>query len=214
MVHQLKNVLRVRKGDNIAFFNDREEDRGFDMVAEIKTIDVSSIACLMRERVENTKEPTKKLTLYMALVKKDKFEWIVQKGTEVGVSEFVPVLAAHSEKKSFKQDRVAGIIREAAEQSGRAILPTIHVALSFDEALRDAVTSGYKTFFAHTKDHATMIRGAGDRAVNLFVGPEGGWDEKEVRAADHANCESVSLGRLTLRAETAAIAGSYILLWM
>ena len=213
LVHQLKRVLRVRRGDRVIFFNDREEDRGFEFIVEIKTVDSASIACLVRERVENRREPTKKLTLYAALIKKDKFEWILQKGTEIGIHEFVPVVAAHSEKKNIKIDRALEVIREAAEQSGRATIPALQPVMTFEKALEHAQTSGAKNYFAHTAESENRIRGAGDRTINLFVGPEGGWDDKEIFAAARANFETISLGRLTLRSETAAIVGSYTLLW-
>ncbi len=213
LVHQMKSVLRLKKGEQIVFFNDHPEEKGIDAMAEVKNIDGSAMAFLVRERMENRRESSKKLTLYCALIKKDKFEWVLQKGTEVGVSEFVPVLAAHSEKKNINIPRSQEILKEAAEQSGRAVIPVLHPVVSFAEAIATAVSSGAKTYFADTTEHEVMMRGAGERAMNLFVGPEGGWDEKEVFAAQKVGLDRVSMGRLILRAETAAIAGSYLLLW-
>ena len=76
-----------------------------------------------------------------------------------------------------------------------------------------AVSSGAKTYFASESEKENMIHGAGDRQINLFIGPEGGWEEREIFAAGRANFEVVSLGRLTLRSETAAVVASYVLLW-
>ena len=213
LVHQMKSVLRLKKGERVIFFNDLPEEKGIDTVLEVKNIDGSTIAFLVRERIENRREPTKKLTLYCALIKKDKFEWVLQKGTEVGVSEFVPVLATHSEKKNINMERSLDILKEAAEQSGRAVIPTLHSVMSFENAMSTAVASGAKTYFADTTEHEIMLRGAGERAMNLFIGPEGGWDEKEVFAAQKVGLDRVSMGRLILRAETAAVVGSYLLLW-
>lgn len=213
LVHQIKHVLKLRKGEKIAFFSDNSDERGYDIVAELKNIEGTAAACIIRERAENRREPTKKLALYAALIKKDNFEFVLQKGTEIGVCEFIPILAMRSEKKSIKVERAREIIKEAAEQSGRAIIPALQQILSFEKALECARLSGAKTYFAHTSESENMVRGAGDRSINLFVGPEGGWDDNEVFAVARTNFESISLGRLTLRAETAAIVGSYTLLW-
>lgn len=213
LLHQITRVLKFRKGEIIVFFNTSTEEGGIDVVCELKNVQSGSAMFLVRERVENIRESKKKLTLYSALIKKEKFEWVLQKGTEVGVTEFVPVLAARSEKKNINIDRCEDILKEAAEQSGRAIIPKLHAVTSLEKALEKARAAGTKNYFADTKELDNTIRGAGDRSIGLFIGPEGGWDEKEIFAATRTNCEMVSLGRLILRAETAAIAGSYMLLW-
>jgi len=214
MVHQMRDVLRLKKLDKIAFFSDKPEYGGFDYVAEVKGIEAGSITLMFRERVENTREPSRKLVLYQSLIKKDNFEWVLAKATEVGVSEIIPVLSARSEKKSLNQERCGTILKEAAEQSGRAIIPKLHNVLFFEKAVEHARISGIKTYFASTAEKENMIRGVGERVVNLFIGPEGGWEEREEFAAHrNQNFEIVSLGRLTFRAETAAITASYMLLW-
>lgn len=213
MIHQMRDVLRLRRGDRIALFNDKPEYIGYDFIAEAKNIEFGLVNFMLREKVENKREPSKKLVLFQSFVKKDKFEWVLEKATEVGVSEIVPVISARSEKKSLNTERCAAILKEAAEQSGRAAIPMLHPVLSFDRAVSQAQASGAKTYFASVSEKENMIRGAGDRQINLFIGPEGGWEEREVFAAGRANFEFISLGRLTLRSETAAIAASYTLLW-
>ena len=131
MVHQMRDVLRLKKLDKIAFFSDKPEYGGFDYVAEVKGIEAGSITLMFRERVENTREPSRKLVLYQSLIKKDNFEWVLAKANEVGVSEIIPVLSARSEKKSLNQERCGTILKEAAEQSGRAIIPKLHNVLFF-----------------------------------------------------------------------------------
>ena len=214
IVHQMKNVLRLHKGDFVSFFNAYLEGRGFDFLAELKNIEGASAVFMLREKKENTREPNKKLILFQSLIKKEKFELVLQHGTEVGISEFIPVISARSEKKSIQQSRCDKILREAAEQSGRAIIPKLHPVITFEKALSLAKSFSPRTYFAYESEKDNMIRGGGDRAFNLFIGPEGGWDEREVMAAGRAGFENISLGRLTLRAETAAIAGSYALLWV
>lgn len=213
LIHQIQRVLRLRKGDTIVLFNNIEGEEGTDVVAEIKNTAGSSISLLVRERLENLRESTKYLTLYCALIRKERFEWILEKATEVGVREFVPFVATRSMRKNIQRARCETILKEAAEQSGRAIIPQIQNVISFEQALKQSLASQRKTFFAASVERDNMIRGAGDRHVSLFVGPEGGWDPKEIFLAREAHCEMVSLGRLTLRAETAAVVGSYTLLW-
>lgn len=215
LVHQIKNVLKIRKGEKVAFFNDKPEYVGHDFICELKNTEGSNAAVFMfREKAENHKEPSKKLTLYQSLVKKDKFEWVLAKATEVGVVEITPVISARSEKKSLNKERCLSILKEAAEQSGRATVPKIHDVLNFDKALIFAENSGSKNYFAYEAEKENTIHGVGDRAMNLFIGPEGGWSDSEILTVGRKpNFEIVSLGRLTLRSETAAVVASYTLLW-
>ncbi len=213
MVHRMKSVLRLRKGDFVSFFNAYPEGLGFDFLAELKNIEGASAVFMVREKKENIREPNKKLILFQSLIKKEKFELVLQQGTEVGISEFVPVISARSEKKSLQTIRCEKILREAAEQSGRAAIPRLHKVVFFEEAIKLAKSFSPRTYFAYENEKDNMIRGAGDRSFNFFIGPEGGWEAKELMAAGHANFEIISLGKLILRAETAAIAGSFTLLW-
>jgi len=139
MVHQIRNVLKIHKGERVSFFNDKPEYVGHDFICELKNIDAGAAVFMLREKMENNKEPSKKLTLYQSLVKKDKFEWVLEKATEIGVSEIVPVISSRSEKKSLNKERCEAILKEAAEQSGRAILPKINGVISFDKALLEAL---------------------------------------------------------------------------
>ena len=213
MAHQMRDVLKLRRGDKVSFFNDKPEYAGHDFIGEVKNIESGLINFMFREKIENRNESSKKLILYQSLIKKDKFEWVLGKATEVGVSEIIPVMSARSEKKSVNMERCGVILKEAAEQSGRAIIPKLHAVFSFDRAVSHAGSSGAKTYFASFAEKENMARGAGDRQINLFIGPEGGWEERELFAAGRANFETISLGRLTLRSETAAVTASYILLW-
>lgn len=213
LVHQMRDVLKLRKGEKIAFFNANSECLGFDFVAELKNIEGSAAVFMFREKLENIREPSKKLILYQSLIKKDKFEWVLAKAVEIGVSEIVPIISARSEKKSLNFLRCQIILKESAEQSGRAIIPKLHNEIFFEKAVLMAQSSGHKTYFADLSEKENKIHGAGDRTVNLFIGPEGGWEERELYAAGHAGFAMVSLGRLTLRSETAAVVASYTLLW-
>ena len=215
LVHQIRNVLKIHKGERVAFFSDKPEYVGHDFICELKNIESSNAAAFMfREKIDNQREPSKKLVLYQSLIKKDKFEWVLEKATEIGVLEIVPVISLRAEKKSLNKERCFSILKEAAEQSGRAIIPTLHDVINFDRAIAMAETSGAKNYFAFEGEKENMIRGVGDRAMNLFIGPEGGWSDQEVFAVQRRpNFEIISLGRLTLRSETAAVVAFHTLLW-
>ena len=213
ILHQLRSVLRLRKGDLVGFFNNLNDQQGFDFVAELKNIERTSANFLIKEKKENIREPNKKLVLYQSLVRKERFEQVLQHGTEVGISEFIPIISKRAGKKSLQNERCQKILREASEQSGRAIVPKLLLVTDFKKAIEQAKDSGFKTYFAHTEEKDHRIYGAGDRNVNLFIGPEGGWDDSEVYAMQRAGFIPISLGRLTFRAETAAIVASYTLLW-
>lgn len=213
LLHQLRNVLRIQKNGAVVFFNDKNEFKGLDFVYELKNMERTSANFLFKEKTENMREPNRKLILFQSLIKKEKFEQILQHATEVGVFEIVPMVSARSEKKSLNIERCEKILREASEQSGRAVIPKFHKVLDLEKAVNFSKDSGFKTYFTHTKEKENMIYGAGDRQVNLFIGPEGGWEEKEIFAFNRAGFRSVSLGRLTLRAETAALVSTFTLLW-
>src|SRR3989344_2851361 len=175
-VHQMRNVLKLRKGEKVAFFSDKPEYAGFDFVAELKNIEgigaSGQAVFMLREKTENARELSKKMILYQSLIKKDKFEWVLEKATEVGVSEIVPVISARSEKKSLNQERCEKILKEAAEQSGRAFIPRLHPVTSFDRAVSKVRELGTKTYFTSLSEKENMIRGVGDRAINLFKPPD------------------------------------------
>ncbi|KKT21432.1 MAG: Ribosomal RNA small subunit methyltransferase E [Candidatus Giovannonibacteria bacterium GW2011_GWC2_43_8] len=217
MVHQMRDVLKLRKGEKAVFFNANPECLGFDFIAELKNIEGvghgGQAVFMFREKLENIREPSKKLILYQSLIKKDKFEWVLGKATEAGVSEIVPVISARSEKKSLNIRRCQMILKDSAEQSVRAIIPKLHSEINFEKAALMAQNSGHKTYFADLSEKDNKIHGAGDRTINLFIGPEGGWEERELYAANRAGFVIVSLGRLVLRSETAAVVASYTLLW-
>ncbi|MBI2021142.1 16S rRNA (uracil(1498)-N(3))-methyltransferase [Candidatus Giovannonibacteria bacterium] len=214
LIHQMKNVLKLHKGERVGFFNEEPQFVGFDFVSELKNLDPGMAIFMVREKIENTRESSRKLVLYQSLIKKDNFEWVLEKATEVGVSEIVPVLSARSEKKTLNSVRCQLILKEAAEQAGRAFIPKMRGVLIFEKAIMEAQSSGRKTYFAYEEESHNMIHGVGERSMNLFIGPEGGWEEREILAIHRVGFEIISLGRLTLRAETAAISAAYTLLWV
>ncbi len=208
--HQISRVLRMQPGDRITLLN----GQGFEYTVTLLEIGKDEVTGRVESSAEGKAEPHHKITLYLSLLNKaDKFEWALQKCTELGASAFVPVRSARSISDApgpARIERWQRIILEAAEQSGRSIIPALHETLTFQVALK---TETGKPSIIPALEAGTTLRQAivGLKHANLanisiFIGPEGGFTPDEVREADSAGVQSVTLGPRTLRAETAAVA--------
>ena len=211
LAHQLARVLRLREGEHIVVLDGSGEEREIELVA----VNPSRVVGLVRETRRGLSEPKLAVTLYQALVPRDKLEQVLQKGTEVGVSAFVPI----SCERSLVRDRDMAderrltrwrrIVQEAAEQSRRARMPEVKPPLTLAKALTEATAAG-PALIAWEGERRRSIRDAlraalvgADTSLSLFVGPEGGFTEAEVTAAREAGALSISLGPRILRTETA-----------
>ncbi len=203
----LSRVLRVEPGQRFEV----SDNRGV-YLAEVETVRKEHIVFRMLESVESKPLPVR-ISLFAALIKFDRFEWILEKATELGVAKIVPVEAVRSERglELAAEKRIVRwrkILLESSEQSRRAHLPEITLPVHLREALR---FSGYR-FVLEEESGATPLfralpplREQTDE-VALLAGPEGGWvDEERIRFSP-AGWTAVSLGPQILRAETAAIA--------
>jgi len=211
LVSQVKNVLRLEKGDKL-IITDGKLHEG---LCEIAGIDDRAIVINILNISKNDKESKLRTILYCSILKRENFELVVQKATEVGIKEIVPVISKRTVKLNLRLDRLEKIAKEASEQSGRGVVPMIHAPIDFAAALKAAKVNKINLFFdehgAEIPD-STISRLAADSRVGLFIGPEGGWDESEVeRIKNTLDFKIVSLGKLTLRAETAAIVASYLI---
>jgi 16S rRNA (uracil1498-N3)-methyltransferase len=206
--NQIKNVLRLKSGEQIIL----GDGGGREALAEITDFGKHSVGINILRTEVNRNEPEMKPVLYLAVLKKENFELAAEKAVETGVAEIVPVVTARTVKTNLRIDRLEKIIREAAEQSGRGILPTIGKILTFREAARQAEENDSNLFFEIHAPRFEQRKLAVDvgRRVGVWIGPEGGWDEEEIKTAEEKNFQIVSLGKLTLRAETAAIVASYL----
>lgn len=155
------------------------------------------------------KEPSAKLTLYIALLKGKKMAFVVQKATELGVAEIVPILTRRSlPQGSFsKLDRWRAIAKEALKQCGGTILPRI----SPPQPLETVKGPGW-VLWEGERDRK-LPRGVIGAGGALVVGPEGGWEDEEISLLKDQGFVTVTLGPRILRAETAAVVGAALLLW-
>ena len=208
LLHQLKNVFRFKIGYEITVF----DGDGQDHECLIREFLKDKIVLELKKSYPSRFIPDREIWLCASIIKKDNFEWTVEKATELGVSHIIPILSDRSEKKSLNIERLEKIIIEASEQSGRGNIPAVYPIMKLDEAIeyimKLQVSSGKLQVLAfHTE--GDPIQGSTlnkDKSIALFIGPEGGWSEKEVELFHKKNIRVTCLGKQVLRAETAAIA--------
>lgn len=215
LLNQLRTVLRLKAGEKIILC-DGAMNEG---VAEIKGYGKECVEVEILEITRNQSELERHVVLYCSILKKENFELVVQKATEVGVAEIVPIITERTVKLNLRKDRLEKIAKEAAEQSGRGVVPILHEPIDFKKAVETAKTSGTNLFFDQDGLEWTKLHSdeAEPRIVRFertgaWVGPEGGWSSQELETAGNLDFKVISLGKTTLRAETAAIVGSFLVI--
>lgn len=203
--HQLKNVLRKRVGERIILLN----GSGKEGIAEIKKFFRDKVEVKVLEITKSETEPKIFVSLFCSILKRANFEFVVQKATEIGVKEIFPIICKNTVKLGLKMERLKKIAKEAAEQSKRGVLPTISKPIDYLKAIERARNSELKILFDSSgRDFFKIFKKA--KKISIFVGPEGGWSKEEIELAKSKNFEIVNLGKLNLRAETAATVGSFL----
>ena len=202
-VGHISRVLRMSAGDEILVC----DGEGYDYNAKITGITKTSVSADILEIFACDAEPSVKVTLFQSLPKQGKMEYIIQKNVELGVFEVVPVYTSRCVvKPTDKTERWNKVSLSAAKQSGRGIVPKIKDTVSFSEALTlmqefDLAIMPYECETdVSLKD---VLKNKGYKSVAVFIGPEGGFSEDEVRRAKECGVKTVTLGRRILRTETA-----------
>ena len=229
---QLTRVLRARVGDCVVAL----DGSGDEYVVRLDTLSDQHASGAICERRSGLGEPDTHITLYQGLLKADKLEYALQKGTELGVSRFAPLVFERSVRRNMpsanRMQRWRRIIREAAEQSGRSRLPTLADATPFDDTLdnieqpallawecesatglRDALLRLKASSDADNADNADDEGGGAVRRIGIIVGSEGGVTDAEAAQARERGIATVSLGRRVLRAETAGVIAAAAVLY-
>jgi 16S rRNA (uracil1498-N3)-methyltransferase len=186
-------VVRVRDGEEVEVF----DGRGASFVAKY-TAEGLEIVGAARDR-----EARVAIHLAMAIINLDKFDIVLQKATELGVRSIIPLVTdrveIRAERYRGKAERWRKIVFEAVKQSGRSVIPVVEEPQAFDEIVKH---DGFKIIFDADSDDARQQL---TDAATLFIGPEGGWSERELQLARVRGCAFERLGIRRLRAETAAI---------
>lgn len=197
LLNQWRNVLRMEEGDRVILFS----GDGSESLCEFVSLSKKS-ALLKVIETKNGLVPSREVTLYMALIKKDNFELVLEKATELGASRIVPVQADRSEKKGVNFERAQKLLREAAEQSGRVTIPIIGEIIDIESV----PSEGLVVFDPRGEIFAREFFEKNTTSpVSVLIGPEGGFTDAEMDLFHTRNIPIVSTGPQILRAETAAI---------
>ncbi len=218
--HQIRDVLRMKSGDKIIIL----DNTGYEYTVSLTKIERQEVIGEVIGKSKSDCEPNVQITLYQSLLAREKFELVLQKCTEVGVCRFVPVVTQRSIVRrtesvtAKKMSRWQSIITEAAEQSCRGRIPILENPLNFSDVL-----TGLDDFDCSLIGSAQInipvlreIIKAGDSKIEkiaLFIGPEGGFTEKEIADAGGRGIMAFSLGKRILRTETAAVIASALILY-
>ena len=210
-IHHVKDVLRLKKGAVVQIFNGQNQEA--DVVIQSFGQEGLQVS-VQAVRQMTLRAP--RIILACAPPKKDKFEWIIEKCTELGVDEIIPLktkrgqVVFSTEKMAGKLSRFKKVAVNAAKQSKRMALPIIHPMTDLAKVLKGLDPKGIH-LFPSLNGHADPIKEAllkdfSDQPVTIFIGPEGDFTPEEVRMALDHGCVLVSLGSSVLKVETAAIA--------
>lgn len=217
---QIRRVLRLNEGDSVLVL----DHQGSIYEVSLEFVDTHDVIgrVLMKEPASG--EPKTQLWLYLCVSQREKFELILQKCTELGAVGIVPVISSRTlvqdtDSVEKKRERWERILKEAAEQSHRGRVPVLASAMRYTEALDDARQHGGTRLFLWEEAQTRSLRSVLEETpcevthFSMLVGPEGGLSEEEAEGAKASGFQLVSLGERILRMETAAIAGTAMLMF-
>jgi 16S rRNA (uracil1498-N3)-methyltransferase len=210
VARQLRTVLRMQPGDVIIVL----DNSGREWQVRLTEVGKTAVRGKIVSQHQAQGEPKLHLTLYQGTLKAQKFEWVLQKGTELGVGSFVPLICQRSVVRDSvaltkKEERWQRIIQEAAEQAGRGRLPQLEPAMPFNQAVRHAYAAPLRLMlWEEAASQGLKAALAEAKRIVLFVGPEGGFSVEEAAIVQQLGFQVVKLGPRILRAETAGLAAT------
>jgi 16S rRNA (uracil1498-N3)-methyltransferase len=208
--HYLKNVMRLREGDNVLLFNSLDGE----FEGKIISSDNNNTKVKLISKTKNISKQAK-VSLVFSLIKSSKLDYLIQKCTEVGVKDFIPVISEKSVAKNLNTKRVQKIIKESCEQSNQLFLPAIQEIEKLEKKLK-SFDKNSVIFFADinssNKKIDEVLKSNKNHKFYLLIGTEGDFSLKERDLLNKmTNCIPISLGQNILRSETAAVAGLVLL---
>lgn len=211
------NSLRCKIGEKIEI----SSGDGFDYLCSIEEVLKDKVIAKIIDCFGNESEPNIKITLYQGLPKAEKMELIIQKCVELGIDEIVPIntnrtivkLDGKEDKKLKRWNKISEV---AAKQSRRGKIPKIQPIINFDKAIKEAFKNNLNIipYEKETKNNIkSIIKNFKGKNIGVFIGPEGGFSEKEIELAINNNIMPITLGKRILRTETAGFITTAILLY-
>lgn len=219
-VNHIKNVLRLHVGEEITI----GDGQGKDYICDIAEISSDYVLADIKDIMANAAELPVRIVLFQGMPKSDKMELIIQKSTELGVAEIVPVMTKRTvvklepKKEAKKLERYNAIAMSAAKQSGRGVIPVVKDFMTFKQALSYAKSLDMNMIpyenadgIAYAKEVVKSVEG--NKTLGIFIGPEGGFAKEEVDEAIAMGAKCITLGNRILRTETAGLAILSILMF-
>lgn len=221
-VKHIYKVLRLNEGEEVVLNN----CEGTEYLGKINSINKSEVIIDIIEKLDTNNESDIKIHLFQGLPKGQKMDLIVQKGTELGINEFIPTITRRVDVKlkgEFKKlDRLNRIALEASKQSKRSIIPKVKEVINFDEAMsqlkdmdlvlvpyENAENFGIKTLMRQLREENVDLSYIHN--VGIVIGPEGGFEEEEITALSNQGAYIVTLGKRILRTETAGFTATALI---
>lgn len=212
-VNHISNVLRMKQGEEVWISDGGQKE----YLCAIEAFSADEVLLHIIYAQEPDYELPSRIYLFQGLPKADKMELIIQKAVELGAYEIIPVetkrcvVKLDGKKAAKKVERWQQIAESAAKQSKRMLIPNVHQVLSFKEALKYAESMDIRLIpyelakgMQETKEILAAIEQG--QSIGIFIGPEGGFEEKEVEAAISEGAKPITLGKRILRTETAGLA--------
>jgi 16S rRNA (uracil1498-N3)-methyltransferase len=212
VAHHAREVLRLRPGAAAQVF----DGQGNEYQATVEHVDRRRVTVHLGSALIARPEAPLRIVLALSTLRGDGMEWVVQKATELGVAEIRPLVTARTDSAArpallgTRQERWEKVASGAAEQCGRAMVPSIAPTAHLEPLLAE-LFEGARLIFSATGGAGLRSLSA-PTAVQILIGPPGGWDPIELEHAARAGFQAMSLGPRTLRTETAAIAAIAALL--
>ncbi len=203
--HLIK-VLRLRAGAKAALFN----GDGTDYLCEILQAKAEAAVLRVIQAQPARAESPAKITLIQAICRGDKMDWVLEKATELGVAQFIPVTSERAEvhldaeRAVKRREHWQRVVISACEQSGRAVVPNVAQLLALDQRLSLGVSAEVKLTLEPNSDGMKLSKPG--TSIAVAIGPEGGWSERDLAQLALAGFRAVSLGTRVMRTETAGIA--------
>ena len=201
-------VLRMKEGEKIQLTN----GKGYLLTAEITTAHKKSTEVTIVEKLE-IPPPPNKITIAISFIKNaNRFEWFLEKATEIGITDIVPIICHRTEKTHFREERMKQILVSAMLQSRQVWLPDFAAPIKINEFIKTAEANHKLIAHCEEKDKKELKEfsfGAASRMI--LIGPEGDFTSEEIEEAIQHNFIPVSLGETRLRTETAALVAAVLL---
>jgi len=204
LIFRISRVLRLQPIERIAVL----DNKGNEYLCSIKSISNNEIYLGVLKKGFYKEKLI--VNAYIPLIKKDKFELIVEKLTEIGVSRIIPILSKNCKIKSINIERLKKIAKESAEQSGKYIIPEIDKVITLNNAV-ERVTGLNIVLYRNAKDKIESLKNKTEKEINLFLGPEADFADEEIDNFIKNKFNLVTLGKQIFKTETAAIIGTYVI---